>query len=207
MAQSGRWGSSRRGWFLVLRKDKLMAGHLVFSPGTPAVVDLWRLSWRCWDRVGRASLNLGGVSVRRLLYVSPAHEDWAGGKPVLGSLKGSHLGVLGPTAYSLMPGVLSKPESFLQVWALVGQQLQSLLHVSWRLCPPSTQFQPIFFSAGRTLRPNPDAGRIFKEFVMSKMPRAGRIITPPHAGRREFPRSSFLLSCLSGLCSGYFSYT
>jgi hypothetical protein len=63
----------------------------------------------------------------------------------------------------------------------------SLLHVSWRLCPASTQLQPIC-SAGRTLRPNPDAERIFKESVMSIMPQTGRIITPPHAGREGFPR-------------------
>jgi hypothetical protein len=40
----------------------------------------------------RASLNPGGVSVQRFLHVSPAHQDWAGGRPVLGSLKGRHLG-------------------------------------------------------------------------------------------------------------------
>lgn len=57
---------------------------------------------------------------------------------------------------------------------------------AWRPCSPTTQLQPIC-SAGRTLRFNPDAGRIFKEFVMSKMPQTGRIIIPPHTGREEFP--------------------
>ena len=69
--------------------------------------------------------------------------------------------------------------------------------------PPATQLYPIC-SAGRTLRPSPDAWRIFREFVKSKMPETGRIIFPPHVGRREFI-FPFLLT--QSLCSGYFSYT
>lgn len=40
LAQVGRWASIRRGWFWALRKDNLMVKPLVFSPGTPSVVDL-----------------------------------------------------------------------------------------------------------------------------------------------------------------------
>ncbi|EDL08330.1 mCG128385 [Mus musculus] len=50
------------------------------------------------------------------------------------------------------------------------------------------QYYQLLLLMGRTLRPNPDAERIFKESVMSIMPQTGRIITPPHAGREGFPR-------------------
>lgn len=99
-----------------------------------------------------------------------------------------HLGTGGQQLQS-MPGALGRSRLFPE-WSVAP--LFSLW--TWSPWPPTTELHPIC-PAGRTLSPNPDAGRIFKEFVMGKMPQTGRVIIPPHAGRREFP--PFPLSPLS----------
>lgn len=160
--------------------------------------------------------------------MSPAHQDWEGGRPVLGSLKGSRLGVFSPAEYSFTPGVPGKPESFLLAvlrsglgrcctWPLMGQQLQSMPGAlersclfpawsgaplfsmwAWRPCSPTTQLQPIC-SAGRTLKTNLDALRVFKMFMMSKMGEKAKSKKPPHAGNEKgFP---LFPSCYFGSAS------
>lgn len=116
-----------------------------------------------------------------------------------------------------MPGDPSKPESFLLAavrsglgrcctWALVGQHLQSMPGALGRSCPfPAWSGAPLFSSwawrprppttqlhsicpAGRTLKINLDALRVFRMFMRSKMGTNAKTKKPPHAGNEKgFP--------------------
>ncbi|NP_001395892.1 uncharacterized protein LOC681186 precursor [Rattus norvegicus] len=52
------------------------------------------------------------------------------------------------------------------------------------------QYYQMMMLMGRTLKADPDAPRIFKEFVMSKMPQTGKIIIPPHVEACELVQDS-----------------
>ncbi|ERE70522.1 odorant-binding protein 2a-like protein [Cricetulus griseus] len=66
------------------------------------------------------------------------------------------------------------------------------------------QYYQIMMLMGRTLEADPDAVRIFKEFVESKIPKTGEIITPPHVGWRHvihihfLPRKNFAIAYFRG---------
>lgn len=114
-----------------------------------------------------------------------------------------------------MPGVPCKlPPGCPQVWAgemlHLGQQLQSVTGDlgrsclsslewaplfslwAWRPHPPNTQLHSIC-PAGRTLKADLDALRVFKMFMISKMGEKAKTKKPPHAGNEKgFP---FFPSC------------
>ncbi|XP_075840556.1 von Ebner gland protein 1-like [Microtus pennsylvanicus] len=52
------------------------------------------------------------------------------------------------------------------------------------------QYYQIMMLMGRTLEADLDAVRIFKEFVESKLPKTGKIITPPHVEACELAQDS-----------------